>query len=60
MGQRLLFLKIDELIVEAQEGFYRVRVEAPPSSAIAPPGYYLLFVVPRGLPAAKGIWVHIQ
>ncbi|RZC13876.1 aldehyde oxidase GLOX1-like [Glycine soja] len=57
---RLLFLKIDELIVEAQEGFYRVRVEAPPSNAIAPPGYYLLFVVPRGLPAAKGIWVHIQ
>ncbi|KHN16621.1 Galactose oxidase [Glycine soja] len=60
MGQRLLFLKIDELNVQGQEGSYRVRVEAPPSNAIAPPGYYLLFVVYRGLPAAKGMWVHIQ
>ncbi|TKY60865.1 Galactose oxidase [Spatholobus suberectus] len=58
MGQRLLFLKIDELIVET-EGSYRVRVEAPPSNVIAPPGYYLLFVVHRGLPG-KGMWVQIH
>jgi len=58
MGQRLLFLKIDELFTEI-EGFYRIRVEAPPSSVVAPPGYYLLFVVHRGLPG-KGMWVHIQ
>ncbi|RDX78712.1 Aldehyde oxidase GLOX1, partial [Mucuna pruriens] len=58
MGQRLLFLKIDKFIVQGQ-GVYSVRVEAPPSSVVAPPGYYLLFVVHRGLPA-KGMWVHIQ
>ncbi|ESW32309.1 hypothetical protein PHAVU_002G311300 [Phaseolus vulgaris] len=58
MGQRLLFLRIDEFITET-EGFYRVRLEAPLSNAVAPPGYYLLFVVHRGLPS-KGIWVHIQ
>ncbi|KAL2342547.1 hypothetical protein Fmac_003832 [Flemingia macrophylla] len=58
MGQRLLFLKVDELVAET-EGTYRVRFEAPPSGEIAPPGYYLLFVVHRGLPG-KGMWVHIQ
>ncbi|XP_047176705.1 aldehyde oxidase GLOX1-like [Vigna umbellata] len=58
MGQRLLFLKIYELITET-EGSYRVRVEAPPSNVVAPPGYYLLFVVHRGLPG-KAIWVNIQ
>ncbi|KAK7398970.1 hypothetical protein VNO78_10144 [Psophocarpus tetragonolobus] len=58
MGQRLLFLKIDQLIIES-EGLYKVRVHAPPSNVIAPPGYYLLFLLHRGLPA-KGIWVHIR
>jgi len=58
MGQRLLFLKIYELITEF-EGSYRLRVEAPPSNVVAPPGYYLLFVVHRGLPG-KGMWVNIQ
>ncbi|CAJ1937000.1 unnamed protein product [Sphenostylis stenocarpa] len=58
MGQRLLFLKINEFITDTV-GFYRVRVEAPPSNVIAPPGYYLLFVVHRGLPG-KAMWVHIQ
>ena len=58
MGQRLVILKIDELIEQTQ-GIYRVRMAAPPSGVIAPPGYYLLFVVHRGIPST-GIWVHIQ
>ncbi|XP_027343215.1 aldehyde oxidase GLOX1-like [Abrus precatorius] len=58
MGQRLLFLRIEDLVADF-EGFYRVRLVAPPSSVIAPPGYYLLFVVHRGLPG-KAMWVHIQ
>ncbi|KAK7358347.1 hypothetical protein VNO77_00274 [Canavalia gladiata] len=59
MGQRLLFLQIDDFVMET-EGVYRLRVVAPPSAQIAPPGYYLLFVVHRGLPAGNGMWVHIQ
>lgn len=58
MGQRLLVLKNDG-IIPMFEGVYRIRLVAPPSSVIAPPGYYLLFVVHHGLPS-KGIWVHIQ
>ncbi|XP_061343818.1 aldehyde oxidase GLOX1-like [Gastrolobium bilobum] len=57
MGQRLLYLKTENIMTF--EGFYRVRLVAPPSGEIAPPGYYLLFVVHRGLPG-KGMWVHIQ
>ena len=58
MGQRLLVLK-NEGIVEQEPGVYRIKLEAPPSGAIAPPGYYLLFVVNRGLPS-PGMWVQIQ
>lgn len=58
MGQRLIILKNDELIEQAQ-GVYRVRLVAPPSGIIAPPGYYLLSVVHRGIPST-GTWVHIQ
>ncbi|KAL5052638.1 hypothetical protein RYX36_033320 [Vicia faba] len=58
MGQRLVVLKIDEFI-ELEQGNFRVKTAAPTSGAIAPPGYYLLFVVHRGIPST-GIWVHIQ
>ncbi|KAI3495841.1 hypothetical protein L1887_38187 [Cichorium endivia] len=53
MNQRLLIVPMktvaNDLIVAV----------APPSGKIAPPGYYLLFVNFRGVPA-KGIWVHID
>jgi hypothetical protein len=58
MGQRLVILKIDEL-TEQMQGNYRVRMAAPPSAVIAPPGYYLLYVVHRGIPG-KGMWVWIH
>ncbi|XP_049345436.1 putative aldehyde oxidase Art an 7 [Solanum verrucosum] len=52
-GQRLLILKLQA--VTNQE----VTVVAPPSGRIAPPGYYLLFVVQRGVPS-RGMWVRID
>lgn len=58
MGQRLIILKIDELVAQ-EPGSYTVRMAAPPSGAIAPPGYYLLFVVHRGIPST-GTWVRIE
>ncbi|KAK4391689.1 putative aldehyde oxidase Art an 7 [Sesamum angolense] len=52
MNQRLLILKVKEVAKEL------VSVVAPPSAALAPPGYYLLFVVHSGVPS-HGMWVHI-
>lgn len=37
----------------------QIHAVAPPNGRIAPPGYYLLFVVHRGVPS-NGIWVHID
>lgn len=58
MSQRLLVLK-NEGVVEDPKGIYMVTSVAPPGGEVAPPGYYLLFVVYRGVPS-KGMWVHIQ
>ncbi|KAL3623824.1 hypothetical protein CASFOL_032640 [Castilleja foliolosa] len=52
-NQRLLMLKLRKV-----EGG-RITAVAPPSPTLAPPGYYLLFVVYRGVPS-RGIWVHIE
>ncbi|KAH7854229.1 hypothetical protein Vadar_011528 [Vaccinium darrowii] len=37
----------------------QITAVAPASGKLAPPGYYLLYVVHRGLPS-RGMWVHIQ
>ncbi|RDX63235.1 Aldehyde oxidase GLOX1, partial [Mucuna pruriens] len=57
MNQRLLVLK--SFIVQNSEGIYKVMSKAPSFSEVAPPGYYLLFIVHRGVPS-KGMWVHIE
>ncbi|EYU32954.1 hypothetical protein ABFS82_11G050800 [Erythranthe guttata] len=54
MNQRLLILKVREVDILG-----RITVVAPPSGKFAPPGYYLVFVVHRGVPS-RGMWVHIQ
>lgn len=57
MGQRLLILSTDGLIDEGPEMF-KVSVMAPPTATIAPPGYYLVFVV-HSLVPSPGAWVQI-
>ncbi|XAR67028.1 Galactose oxidase [Bertholletia excelsa] len=52
-NQRLVVLEP----LEVTQFFIRVKV--PMSGKIAPPGYYILYVVYRGVPS-KGIWVKIQ
>ncbi|CAI9100399.1 OLC1v1037392C1 [Oldenlandia corymbosa var. corymbosa] len=52
-GQRLLVLKLTD--VKNQQ----ITAVAPPSGKLAPPGYYMLFVVHRGVPS-KAMWVHIN
>ncbi|XP_050364907.1 aldehyde oxidase GLOX1-like [Argentina anserina] len=57
MGQRLIELVIIELkIVESE--LFQVEVVAPPIAEIAPPGFYLIFVVHVGVPS-RGIWLQI-
>ncbi|KAI3446998.1 hypothetical protein Pfo_003663 [Paulownia fortunei] len=53
MNQRLLILKLKNV----NKG--QITVVAPPSGRLAPPGYYLLFVVYRDVPS-RGMWVHIE
>ncbi|KAK4760725.1 hypothetical protein SAY87_005621 [Trapa incisa] len=56
MNQRLIQLGITELV--CQGGVQHVTARAPPSGRIAPPGYYLVFLVYRGIPSV-GIWIQI-
>ncbi|KAK0572252.1 hypothetical protein LWI29_028608 [Acer saccharum] len=58
MGQRLLELAIEKLINIGPENF-QVSVMAPPTATIAPPSYYLVFVVHSGVPS-PGVWVQIR
>ncbi|XP_058088169.1 aldehyde oxidase GLOX-like [Magnolia sinica] len=58
MNQRLLVLKVTR-VVQAPPLMYQVSAIGPPTAAIAPPGYYMLFVVHAGIPS-PGIWVRMQ
>ncbi|KAM7484327.1 hypothetical protein LguiA_000336 [Lonicera macranthoides] len=58
MNQRLLVL--DVVDVEQWSPFdYNVTVYAPPKPAIAPPGYYMVFVVHAGIPS-HCVWTKIS
>ncbi|KAG9444039.1 hypothetical protein H6P81_015379 [Aristolochia fimbriata] len=57
MNQRLLVLKIFN-VTQILPFAYRVAALGPPSPAVAPPGYYMLFVVHAGIPS-RAAWVRI-
>ncbi|CAN6284862.1 unnamed protein product [Urochloa humidicola] len=60
MNQRLLFLEVIKVeAVRDRVGTYHVSVMMPATAVLAPPGYYMVFVV-NGLVPSEGIWVHIQ
>lgn len=58
MNQRLMMLNIVEIQRLSVFG-HKVRVRAPPSANVAPPGYYMLFVVYEGVPS-HGLWINIM
>ncbi|XP_055824624.1 aldehyde oxidase GLOX-like [Solanum dulcamara] len=58
MNQRMLVLK-GVAIVAVSANIYRFTAFGPSTKEIAPPGYYLLFVVHAGIPSS-GMWVKIQ
>ncbi|KAJ1401342.1 Immunoglobulin-like fold [Sesbania bispinosa] len=57
MSQRLLVLEPNNLI-NIGVSTYEVEVTTPGSAILAPPGFYLLFVVHQEIPS-EGIWVQI-
>ncbi|KAF8021708.1 hypothetical protein BT93_G1991 [Corymbia citriodora subsp. variegata] len=58
MNQRFLWLDVLS-VVRLSSFAYRITVAAPPSATVAPPGYYMLFVVHSDIPS-HGIWVRIR
>ncbi|CAN6320613.1 unnamed protein product [Urochloa humidicola] len=60
MNQRLLFLEVGKAAaVRGRLGTYNVSATMPATAVLAPPGYYMVFVVNGHVPS-EGIWVHIQ
>lgn len=57
MNQRQLILQL--INVTAAGSGYAATAAAPPNSATAPAGYYMLFVVNDGVPSA-GTWVRVS
>ncbi|WVZ19368.1 hypothetical protein V8G54_006690 [Vigna mungo] len=57
MNQRLLVLEAQDLS-KVGKSTYEVEVTAPGSGVLAPPGFYLLFVVHQEIPS-HGIWVRM-
>ncbi|GLT57948.1 hypothetical protein SLA2020_308810 [Shorea laevis] len=58
MNQRLLVLGNNKITV-LRGKTYDVEVTIPTSAALAPSGYYLMFVIHRSIPS-NGIWIHLQ
>ncbi|KAH7281290.1 hypothetical protein KP509_36G039400 [Ceratopteris richardii] len=61
-GLRFLKMKVERQI-ELGEGdgnlsFFQLHATAPPSPTVAPPSYYMLFVVNQGIPS-KAVWVQV-
>ncbi|ERN10752.1 aldehyde oxidase GLOX [Amborella trichopoda] len=58
MNQRLLVLTVMGL-KGGHDGSYRVECVPPGSAVLAPPGYYLLYLVHGGSPS-RGVWVRLR
>ncbi|KAK4434586.1 Aldehyde oxidase GLOX1 [Sesamum alatum] len=59
MNQRLIELSGGNVTAVDGSSKYEIRVMTPNSGNVAPPGYYILFVVHQDVPS-EGIWVQIS
>ncbi|THF97969.1 aldehyde oxidase GLOX [Camellia sinensis] len=59
MNQRLIYLDIIGGAQKLSMFGYKVSVVAPVTQNIAPPGYYMLFVVHNGIPG-ECVWIQIN
>ncbi|KAF8745048.1 hypothetical protein HU200_013460 [Digitaria exilis] len=58
MNQRVVEMAVGR-VVEMDVGVFEVEVAAPPTPGVAPPGYYLWFVVHDGVPSSAA-WVRMR
>ncbi|KAH7834752.1 hypothetical protein Vadar_019282 [Vaccinium darrowii] len=59
MNQRLIYLDVVGAVQKIIEFGYLVNVVAPASKNVAPPGYYMLFVVHGGVPG-ECAWIKVN
>ncbi|OIW17523.1 hypothetical protein TanjilG_22635 [Lupinus angustifolius] len=58
MNQRMVVLKMVG-VTQVNVDTYYATIVGPSTAQIAPPGYYMLFVVHAGIPSS-GLWVQVQ
>ncbi|RCV37260.1 hypothetical protein SETIT_8G048900v2 [Setaria italica] len=58
MNQRVVELAVGR-VAQLDVGVYEAEVAAPPTPGVAPPGYYLWFVVHAGVPSSAA-WVRMR
>ncbi|KAK9743452.1 hypothetical protein RND81_03G240300 [Saponaria officinalis] len=58
MSQRLLVLTNKSIVKPVSQGQFELEVMTPGSENVAPPGYYMLYVVHQNVPS-KAIWVKL-
>ncbi|KAH6762044.1 glyoxal oxidase-related protein [Perilla frutescens var. hirtella] len=56
-GQRLVKLSVETPAAEGG-GRYSIKCTAPPNAKVAPPGYYMVFVVNQGVPSVAE-WIQL-
>ncbi|KAG9453071.1 hypothetical protein H6P81_005975 [Aristolochia fimbriata] len=56
-GQRLVKLAASPA-TPVNDGAYKITCTAPPSGSVAPPGYYMMFVINQGVPSVAK-WVRV-
>lgn len=58
-GQRLLKLTVVSQQFNAATNLYMISAIAPPNAVVAPPGYYMFFVLNKGLPSGAA-WIKVS
>ncbi|XP_010532190.1 PREDICTED: aldehyde oxidase GLOX [Tarenaya hassleriana] len=58
MNQRMVVLRLHE-VAHHESGPYWITAFGPSTAEIAPPGYYMMFVVHAGVPSS-GVWVKLE
>ncbi|CAD6254592.1 unnamed protein product [Miscanthus lutarioriparius] len=59
MNQRVVELAVGR-VAELEVGVYEAVVAGPPTPGVAPPGYYMWFVVHAGVPSSSAAWVRMR
>lgn len=59
MNQRMIILKLERVYTTDNNNIYNVKFFGPSTAEVAPPGYYMMFLVHAGVPS-HGLWVKVE